>query len=171
MKRMYNSLSQEPANLSSPMPPETLHLSTIPLSASVAFHLPISLELLDTNVTRINFCLSVDFVKSTVETPYMKEGKHKKEMEDSSAQTQESSETLTSLEEMELTMVPTQEVHEIEQAVQSIEKSSIVGQKCQYCAKTCANSGSLKLHIRYKHKKELEDSSAETLKSAEDFGG
>ena len=43
-----------------------------------------------------------------------------------------------------------------------IKMSRNGGEKCPYCAKTCGNSGSLKNHIRYKHKEELEKSVAQT---------
>lgn len=80
--------------------------------------------------------------------------KHKKELEESLAATQELIETMVTLDE-ESTVEQTQN-HEV-----VTEETSNAGKKCAHCEKLCANSGSLKLHMKAKHKVELEKTALE----------
>ena len=79
--------------------------------------------------------------------------KHKEEMKNSAANTQEALETMIALDEED-----EEEIVPIDGTI--VEQQSNAGMKCAHCEKVCASSGSLKNHMKYKHKDEMEKSAA-----------
>jgi hypothetical protein len=82
--------------------------------------------------------------------------KHKEEFEKSATHTQEVLKARIALDEEDT------DEQVVQTSVAVFEKSSNAGIKCDYCEKHCANSASLKIHMRYKHKEELEKSAVPT---------
>ena len=67
--------------------------------------------------------------------------KHKEEMKNSAANTQEALETMIALDEED-----EEEIVPIDGTI--VEQQSNAGMKCAHCEKVCASSGSLKNHMK-----------------------